>query len=215
MRTNKVLVFPREIFDDVFSLLRWEAAQHQLQEIESSYSWLDRPDAECSTNLVQAIPCAFIRDDEGRYCALRRVKNARIDISKKLSLIVGGHIDDPQASDSFHTLVSNNLVRELEEEVGIPPNRSQGYPRPVGIIVDNSSIDASRHIAFVHEMTAEHVKPKAPEEFSNRSKFSGEFMGASDITARRNEFDPWSKLLIEEYFCPGEVQPQPRQRSFL
>ena len=212
MGANRVLVFPRLIFDDVFSLVPWDSIQAKIVEIEKSFSWLERLHAERSVNLVQAISCAFIRNSDGECCVLRRVQSSRSDLNKKLSLIIGGHIDESHSHGSFHTAMSINLRRELEEEVGILLVES---PCPVGVIIDNSSIGASRHVAFLHEVTAEQVSVKAPEEFTTRSKFSGEFMAGSELAERRDEFDPWSKLLIEEHICPEVVRPQPRQFSFL
>ena len=212
MGTNRVLVFPRAIFDDAFSLLPWDLIQVQIEEIEKSFSWMERPDAERSRDLVQAIPCAFIRDNSGKCCVLRRTKSARIDLNKKLSLIVGGHVDELPYHQTFEAAISSTLERELEEEVGIVPVTP---PCPVGAVIDNSSIEASRHIAFLHETTAEQVLAKAKEEFTTRSPFTGEFMLTSELASRRDEFDPWSKLLIEEYVCLGDIRREPRQFSFL
>ena len=212
MADNRVLVFPRAIFSDEFSLLPWDSIQEQMGEIENSFSWLNRPDAEQSEDLVQAIPCAFIRDSDGRYCVLRQVQNLRKDLDRKLSLIVGGHIDDSHECGSFQTNMSSTLIRELEEEAGI---LSADRPsRPVGVIIDNSSIQASRHIAFLHEMPAERVSLKAREEFMLRSKVSGVFMDAVELAERRHEFDPWSRLLIEEYICPEDVPLKSGQFAF-
>ena len=209
---NEVLVFPRSIFDGVFSLLSWETVQDQVDAIESSFSWLDRPVAESSDDLVQAIPCAIIRDDEGRCCVLRRIKDeSRDDLRGKLSLIVGGHIDDQRENDSFRVTIAFNLVRELKEEVGLHPEED---PRPIGIIVDASSNAASRHVAFIHETTANHVSLSAPEEFMPRSKYSGVFMDEAELADKIDDFDPWSRLLIEDYVCRGELDPIPRQTSF-
>ena len=210
MQANKVLVFPRSIFGEAFSLLPWDSIQRQIEEIESSFLWLDRPEAERSNDWVQAIPCAVIRDDGGNCCVLRRIQNSRNDLSRKLSLIVGGHIDHSHDLASFQTAMSFSLKRELEEEVGI---RTEETPHPVGVIIDDSSIEASRHAAFLHEMIADQVSPNAPEEFMVRSKFSGKFMTASQLAEMRDDFDPWSKLLIEGYICLGDLSPRPRQRS--
>ncbi len=216
MAANQVLVFPRSVFfGNQFTLLPWDSIQDEIAEIEKSFSWLNRrPDAERSTDLVQAIPCAFIRDDAGRFCLLRRTQNSRKDLSKKLSLVVGGHIDESPNRNSFQTSMLSNLIRELEEEVGI--DATENPPHPIGVIVDHSSIEASRHIAFVHEILADKVWPQAREEFAvDNSKYSGTFMDASELAIRRDQFDPWSRLLIEEYICPNDVEPQPRQFSFI
>ena len=212
MRTSEVLVFPREIFGSVFSLLPWESIQSYIDEIERSFSWLQRPEAEQSDDMVQAIPCVLIRNNEGRYCVFRRVKEDRTDLSKRLSLIIGGHIDQAADRDSFLSAMARNLVREIDEEVGICAEKP---PRPVGVIIDGSSIVASRHVAFLHEMVAEHVLPGATEEFSRRSKYTGDFVSASRLGNWRDRFDPWSRLAIEEYVCPADVQPRPRQGSFI
>ena len=209
---NEVLVFPRSIFDGVFSLLAWETVQDQVDAIESTFSWLARPEAESSNVWVQAIPCALIRDDDGRCCVLRRINDeSRDDLKGKLRLIVGGHIDDKRENDSFGLTVKFNLLRELEEEVGL---FTEEDPLPIGVIVDASSNAASRHVAFIHETTANDVSLDAPEEFMPRSKSSGIFMDESQLVEKINHFDPWSKMLIEDYVCRGELDPIPRQTSF-
>ena len=212
IQTHYVLVFPRKIFGSVFSLLPWDSIQSCIQEIEQSFSWLHRAEAELSEDMVQAIPCVVIRDSQNRFCVFRRVKEDRPELSKKLSLIIGGHIDEATDRDRFLAIMSRNLIREIYEEVGI---RLYEAPRPLGVIIDGSSIEASRHVAFLHEMIADEVTSKAPEEFSKGSKYTGEFVSSSQLAKWRNRFDPWSRLVIEEYACPIEVHPSPRQGSFL
>ena len=212
MNNSSVLVVPRKIFDDYFSLLAWSDIQDKIDVIEGSFSWLQRADAEHSTDWVQPIPCAFIRDSHGRFCTLRRVKHeTRDDLTRKASLIVGGHLEESDGHATFREMLLANLLRELDEEVGI----ADAQPTPVGVIVDNSSILASRHIAFVHEVTASQIYPRAPEEFSNRSSLTGQFLSASQLVQLRGELDPWSKLLFEEFIRPSGLHPEPRQRSFL
>ena len=197
-------------------LPRWFLAspvsiQTQIEEIERSFFWLNRQDAERSTDMVQAIPCAFIRNHSGSYYVLEQVRNARKDLSKKLSLIVGGHIDESNECDSFLGFVSLNLKRELEEELHFLPKRL----RPIGVMIDHSSIEASRHVAFLHEVVANDVSSRVPEEFTRRSRLPIEFMTPDELAAKRGEFDPWSRMLIEEHICRGVVQKQPRQHLFL
>ena len=212
MEAPQVLVFPRAIFGSAFSLMPWDSIQSSLEEIEQSFSWLHRPKAEESDDVVQAIPCVFVRDKEKRYCVFRRVREDRPDMSKKLSLIIGGHIDEAPNAESFIAAISSNLMREIDEEIGINPEQP---PQPVGVIIDGSSIVASRHVAFLHEMVAEAVSTRAPEEFSKKSKFTGEFMNASWLGQRRDEFDPWSRIVIEEFVRPAGIQLIPLQHSFV
>ena len=208
---DEVLVFPRSIFDGVFSLLRWDTIQDQFDAIESSFAWLNRPDAEISEYWVQAIPCAVVRDDEGRCCVLRRIRGeSRDDLKGKLSLVVGGHIDEKREGASFRMTVNFNLMRELEEEIGLFAEQN---PRPIGIIIDASSTAASRHVAFIHETTANDISLNAPEEFMLTSKYSGVFMDEAQLVEKIEDFDPWSKMLIEDYVCRDELERRPRQFS--
>ena len=209
---KKVLVFPRGIFDTGLSLFPWDSIQPQIEAIESTFSWLSRPEAECSLDLVQAIPCAYIRDRSGKCYVLKQVQNTRKDLSKKLSLIVGGHIDETYEHGSFLGLISLNLMRELDEEIVLLARET---PRPIGVMIDHSSIEASRHVAFLHEVIAEDVSQRDSEEFNRRSNISGVFMSTHKLAARQSEFDPWSRALLEEHICRGIIQPQPRQHSFL
>ena len=133
-------------------------------------------------------------------------------MSKKLSLIVGGHIDETYEHGSFLGLISLNLMRELDEEIVLLDRET---PRPIGVMIDHSSIEASRHVAFLHEAMAKDVSLRVPEEFTRRSKLSSEFMTPDELAAKRGEFDPWSRVLLEEHICRGIIQPQPRQHSFL
>ena len=166
-KQTKVLVFPRTVFGSAFSLLPWESIQSNLDEIERTFlTWMHRPEAERSEKMVQAIPCTIIRDSADSYCVFRRVKEGRSDLRGKLSLIIGGHIDTADDQDCFLTAMSRNLIREVKEEIGV---RLAEPPRPVGVIIDGSSIVASRHIAFLHEMIAERVSTQAPEEFQQQA----------------------------------------------
>ena len=212
MRNEQILVFPRAIFNDVFSLEMWDTIQDEIDEIERTFVWLNRRCAEESIDWVQAIPCAFIRDHDGNHCVIRRVRNERRDLDRRLTLIVGGHVDMPGDGESFRSAINENLLRELAEEVGVYLTES---PRPVGVMVDGSSIRSSRHVAFLHELVADEVLLNAPEEFTTRSKFSGAFLSSPQLLEKVDEFDPWSRLLIEEYICSGAIVPAPRQTSFL
>ena len=209
---QEVLVFPRKIFDDVFSLRPWETVQDRIEEIEASFEWLERPAAEISREWVQAIPCTLIRDHSGRFCVLRRVNQSRDDLKNKLSLVIGGHIDHKCEDGTFRSAVTANLIRELEEEVGV---LTSDDPSPIGVIVDDSSHSASRHVAFVHEILANDVSPDAPEEFMPHSKMSGIFMDARELADRIHRFDPWSRMLIEDYVCRDVMHPEPRQFSLV
>ncbi|MDE2867310.1 MAG: NUDIX domain-containing protein [Chloroflexota bacterium] len=212
MPRAEVLVFPRKIFGAAFSLLPWGSVQAHISEIESSFGWLDRPDAESSEEFVQAIACAIVKDSADNVCVFRRVKDGRADLSGKLTLIVGGHIDNLDRCDDFGDSLLINLRREIIEEIGVAADEDI---RPIGVIIDGSSVVASRHVAFLHELTADEVSPMATEEFARGSKLTGQFVSRIQLCSWINRFDPWSRLVIERYVCRGDVEAKARQTSFL
>ena len=144
-----VLVFPRHVFGEGFTLLTWDAVQPYIERIEATFEWLPRPEAEVSDYWVQAIPCVFVKDEEDKYCIFRRVENEREDLSRRLSLVVGGHVDSANDGECFEATMFSNLIREINEEIGIHPEED---PHPVGVIVDGSSIKASRHVASLRDL---------------------------------------------------------------
>ena len=125
---------------------------------------------------------------------------------------IGATPDEIYEHGSFLGLISLNLMRELDEEIVLLARET---PRPIGVMIDHSSIEASRHVAFLHEVIAEDVSQRDSEEFNRRSNISGVFMSTHKLAARQSEFDPWSRVLLEEHICRGIIQPQPRQHSFL
>src|SRR5262252_1990088 len=96
----EVLVLPRELFRgmDRFSEHR---AGSRLKHLADHASWLPLEEAERSRTWVQAIPCALIRNHSKRYLVLRRVRHTRPDLRARVSLLVGGHVDESVQEASF------------------------------------------------------------------------------------------------------------------
>ena len=62
---------------------------------------------------------------------------------------------------------------------------------------------------------AKDVSLRASEEFTPVAKLPGVFMDSDMLAAKRDEFDPWSRLLIEDYICQDSIPKRPRQPLFL
>jgi predicted NUDIX family phosphoesterase len=177
--------------------------------------WLARDAAEVSDEWVQPIPCALIRSHSNRYLTLRRIRTGREDLRSRISLVVGGHIDRPSevAVDELTNpdILLQTLHRELNEELGLSAVEAT---KPVGIVIDRSSISASRHIAFVYEVTATGLLfTSAVEEFSIRSRITGQYFTAIELARFRRAFDPWSRIIFDDWIAvrndvPSLPQPQ-------
>ena len=210
--TKEILVFPRNCIQDYQSFVPWNEADPVLRCIPEQAAWMPREEAETSTEWVQPIPCALIRNDAQDYCVLKRTRQTRADLRARVSLLVGGHVDRPHQGniEPFTSLMLLTLRRELEEEVGLVNSPTI---QPVGIAIDPASIAVSRHVAFVYETLANHrIAAQAPEEFSSRSKFTGRFFSPLKLSGLHGKFDPWSRILFEEYIAESYLLAKwPRQ----
>ena len=198
---QEILVFPRAALPAGGRFVPWAAAGPVMAAVTAEMTWLPRTVAEQSRDWLQPIPCALIRNEQQEYRVLRRVKQGRPDLSSRISLVVGGHIDRCPNNPGLQTLLATTLAREVDEELGLS---SLPAVKPVGVVVDDSSAAASRHIGFVHEIViADEFKPLATEEFSTRSKVNGQRYAPAALSRFRKEFDPWSQIIFAEYIAPA------------
>ena len=198
---QKILVLPRESFHGLEGFVPWSDASNLIDSVAENVSWMPRADAEISAQWVQPIPCAIFRDSRGQYCVFRQARQQRSDLSHRVSFIVGGHIDIGWENKTVCDIFEATVKREVSEEVGIDLERQL---KPVGMVVDSSSIVASRHIGFVYEAVADkEIKSMVTEEFSISSKYNGKFFSIESLSRFRSEFDPWSFILFSQYMGGG------------
>lgn len=208
---REILVFPRSSLPTLAPFVRWELAGSMLESIERHMYWLPRQEAEKSSNLFQPIPCAMIRNAFGEYCVLRRIREGREDLSSKVSLVVGGHVDKCEEEQGLSSILLATLRREIMEELGVSQLTDV---RPVGMIQDHSSTIASRHVGFLYEtVISEKFRPQAIEEFSTESMLNGRLFAPTELFKFRDEFDPWSFIIFAEHistsFTPSDIGGQP------
>ena len=194
-----VLTCPKKVLENVPEFILWKNNPQVFEDVQDSLAWMDRPSAEKSVEDIQIIPAAYLENTQGRYCVLERVPSEFSYLDRKLSLISGGHIDrtgegpHPTPQATFRDMLIQNLLRELNEELGIHPVEP---PEPLGMIYTRLSQDSSRHAAFIHRVQAQRVFTQAPEEFNQNSQISGTFATLTGLRELKDRFDPWSKALI-------------------
>ena len=208
---GEILILGRQCIQGYERFVPWDCAKSLVSSGNKNFAWSPRDEAEKSEDWVQPIPCAFLRDDEGRYCVLRRIRETRADLRSRITLVVGGHVDRPLYEQSKPSLLLETLKRELDEEIGV---QDLSVIEPIGLVIDSSSTSASRHIAFVYEATLQgSVVPRSKEEFATRSKFSGHFFTVDELSKFHSKFDPWSLILFESYIAPSHPK-KPHQYAF-
>ena len=195
--TRIVLVVPRKVLADLAGLILWQEHPDLFEQIREALTWMPRRGAEMSQDHVQIIPAAYIQEPGGKFCVLERVPSEYSYLDRKLSLVSGGHIDEPEPymrGETFEKILGHNLLRELKEELEVSPKDA---PEPLGIIYTPLAPDSSRHAAFIHRVQARKVSVQAPEEFNSQSQISGTFATPNGLAELKERFDPWSQVLIE------------------
>ena len=211
---QKILVLPRESFEGLAGFVASVHAEPLLDLATSDISWIPRPEAEQSEHLVQPIPCAIFRDTAGRYCVFRQARQTRADLSGRISFIVGGHVDHSCNSNSLSEIFTNTVRREIAEELRI----TEWYKLTLlGIVIDSSSLMASRHIAIVYEAEVSNsFKTMANDEFVIGSDYNGQFLDIKSLSRLmiyqrpRLMLDPWSFIIFSQYLDSD----RPREMGF-
>ena len=211
MSEQQVLCLARRCVEDQQRFTPWRSADWLFQAAESGMRWLSRSEAEASDEFIQPIPCALVLGEDDGYYVFRRVNEGRADLRSRLSLIVGGHIDWEADAPEFPQLVRSTLTREISEELRTCQLTSV---TPIGLVVDHTSVESSRHIGIVHEVVVkEPVRPLAAEEFVVRSSYTKRPYSTLELSARRAKLDPWSSIIFGDYLAPSyalEMGQQPR-----
>ena len=192
MSNNLILTFPRFVLDGQEGFVPWKNALEYIKVINRTFAWQPRDAAEKSDDSMQAIPCAYIQDDHGRFHVMRRIPSNRPDLNAKLSLVIGGHVDYGDRNGTFENTLMRCLLRELDEEVGIIPS---ALPVPAGMIIDGSSIASSRHVGFVHRTIANSISMQAEEEFICHGEYATQHVAGEQLVSLSEDMDPWSRIL--------------------
>ncbi len=197
MLGQTVLCLPRECIANRDRFTHWQSADWLFDAAQSDMTWLPRQEAEDSYEYVQPIPCALILGEHSGYHVFRRIKGGRADLSARLTLVVGGHIESEPDVHEFGELLSATLQREIDEELNVTRQHSS---KPVGVVIDQSSLDSSRHIGIVHEVVVGGtVKPVAYEEFAPSSTYAGRLCQPAEIASLNSSLDPWSSIIFSEF----------------
>ncbi len=174
-----------------------DTIRHTMKVIRCHGTYVDRLKAESDDTLRQIVSCAFVRSSRGILCLQRASSSNRAALRRKFTIMLGGHVDDLDASSS--SPLRSCVRRELNEELGIEQIKTLSF---VGIAIDPETASGCLHIGFVYEAT---VAPRMLElsrshdlaEFAGRSRLrSLDFMPIRDFDKLKSRLDPWSTLVV-------------------
>lgn len=166
--------------------------QRALDFILSNYSFRSRATVEEDPSFKQIIPYVIVRHS-GRFLLLERTsKQSEKRLHGKLSIGIGGHINDLETAGSHQNILHAGLERELEEEIHIIGRRKS--LDLVGIISDDSTPVGQVHLGLIFILETD-----SPEFTVNEADLmTAEWADLNQLRERHGRMETWSQIAFDE-----------------
>jgi predicted NUDIX family phosphoesterase len=191
--SEKVLVFPSSLLDNLGSFQGfYEQGKYYLNGIKSSgqLQFMERSVAETCEYYRQLIPYCVFTYGSKYFVYQRTKKSGEARLRGNMALGIGGHLN-PCDGEANSDLYDIGLDRELKEE--IHPDTKYFGCGVVGAICDNTDAVGRVHFGIVHLYVA-----KQPEiQLNEEALLPIGFMTVKEMCEKREQFEGWSKILID------------------
>lgn len=184
---ERVLTVPGHVVDDVSGILYGPTLLPLLHDIldPDHFEFVDRDDAEEDESRKQLIPYVLIRRKREFFVYERTSKGGEARLHGKLSLGVGGHINDIDGS------YEEGIRRELREELGLEIDE---VPAVSALLYDPSERVGRVHLGLVHVVD---IDFKQPFEVKDDALTNGRFVHATELRHIKRDCEKWSQLVID------------------
>ncbi|HEY0457422.1 MAG TPA: NUDIX domain-containing protein, partial [Verrucomicrobiae bacterium] len=155
--------------------------------------FLARSQAEHDESFKQIIPYVAICHGSMHLLLRRTAKQTEARLHDKLSLGIGGHINEIELTNAGADLVRAGMLRELDEEVEL---KGDYEVRPVGVIYDGSNPVGRVHLglAFRVECKGSDFTLKEPD------LMTGEWVPREKLKEFFPAMESWSQHLVTGLF---------------
>lgn len=158
------------------------------KSVIESGSYLPRSKAEYDEDYRQIIPYIVMKRND-RYLLMKRTeKQGEKRLHNKLSLGVGGHINDGDIAENTWEVFLKGMERELKEEVEADI-KSLRY---LGIINELSSSVSRVHIGVAYVAEVDFKGLNEPDMFEI------EWQDLEELRERADMMEGWSRLVLEK-----------------
>jgi predicted NUDIX family phosphoesterase len=150
-----------------------------------------RGPAETNPELKQLIPYAIFTFGNKILRYTRGGKSGEKRLAAKMSIGIGGHINDTDGSGgAFDSMTYLNAVnREISEELILGGAFTQ---RPVALLNDDSNDVGKVHLGVVHI-----VRLSSPEIASNESAIADiQLLDPAEIASESDRLETWSQICL-------------------
>lgn len=176
-----------------------EQSRQKVAELEgrmaAHYQVMRRGDAEQDSEFKQPIPYALLRKGDRYFSYERLGGGAEQRLHGKLSIGVGGHMNQVEGEENFRQLLSANLKRELTEEL-IIKSADLSHIRTIGLINDDASEVGRVHIGV---LVAIDLPDNCLVSVKEKEKLSGSWRSFSALREKEiyERMESWSALAVD------------------
>ncbi|MDB6032987.1 MAG: Phosphoesterase MutT/NUDIX family [Verrucomicrobiales bacterium] len=189
---ENVLVVPEA---DLKGLLETKFVPERAETIRAlanqGRKFLSRAIAETDETHKQIIPYIAICHGDKLLVLKRSSKQSEARLHNKLSLGIGGHINDGEVGAT--DLVQAGMLRELSEEIELKGGYTTNL---VGVIYDPSTAVGRVHLGIVFRIDCERPEFTLGEP----DLMTGEWVTRKDLQALVPSMETWSQLLVNGLF---------------
>ena len=155
-----------------------------------NHRFVSRQQAEEDESLKQLIPYFLICHGDRIWCYVRGKKSGEGRLVSKASIGIGGHINHLDKS-LFEELYDSAAIRELEEEVEVPP----GYTHKiVGLLNDDLTPVGRVHLGVIHILRSPSPEVRKRETVITDSGFRTR----DELQAMYGIMETWSQICLDQ-----------------
>ena len=191
---ENILVVPRPVFDRLgaFEGLSLEPERYIAAFLDPANNlFLPRSAAEQDPTHKQLIPYLVIRHGNRVLCYTRGKSGGEARLHAKMSIGIGGHINDGDThTEHFDEAAYFRAVeRELHEELEF----SGGYRQRIAALLNDDRNEVGRvHLGVVHLIDVESPEIR-PREDAIRDL---QFLTVAELEPRRERLESWSQICL-------------------
>ena len=189
---EKVLVIKKELVDafgEGHKLIKVNYSD-LMSVVNKSAEFMPRSSAETNFNYKQIIPYVIFRYNNEIFCTSRKQKQTEQRLHNKLSIGIGGHINDTDLNTEMDECFNHGMTREIHEEILVNDNINPVF---IGVINNNEIEVDSVHVGvcFIVDLQSANVAVK------ETNKMTGKFENFNDLISNYSYLEEWSKIVVD------------------
>lgn len=164
-----------------------------VENISNSFELMRRGDAETNFDYLQPIPYAVIKRGKEIFLYERLKGAGESRLHNKLSLGVGGHMNEIEDAVNFEEVLTENLFREVTEELNVGDQEIQ--LQPIGLINDDENEVGRVHIGI---LVIIHVPEGQEVTVRETDQLDGKFVSLEELKQKEtyDRLENWSKIAV-------------------